>query len=110
MAVMGYLRDRMGKIVAGVIGLSLVAFIATEAIKSGGSFFKGDNNELGSVGDEKILLDAFNTSVEQNTAQFRQQSGQGRITPQITSYIQENTWNQLVPQCKFVLFANGFAE
>ncbi|TSJ42850.1 peptidylprolyl isomerase [Mucilaginibacter corticis] len=98
MAVMGYLRDRMGKIVAGVIGLSLFAFIATEAIKSGGSFFKGDNNELGSVGDEKILLDAFNTSVEQNTAQFKQQSGQGRITPQITSYIQENTWNQLVSQ------------
>ncbi|MDB5159058.1 MAG: peptidylprolyl isomerase [Mucilaginibacter sp.] len=95
---MGYLRDRMGKIVAGVIGLSLVAFIATEAIKSGGSFFKGDNNELGSVGDEKILLDAFNVNVEQNTAQFRQQSGQGRITPQITSYIQENTWNQLVSQ------------
>ena len=56
MAIMGYLRERMGKIVAGVIGLSLFAFIATEALKSGGSFFKGDNNELGSVGDEKIPL------------------------------------------------------
>jgi peptidyl-prolyl cis-trans isomerase D len=96
MAVMGYLRDRMGKIVAGVIGLSLVAFIATEAIKSGGSFFKGDNNEIGSVGDEKIPADAFNAAVEQNTAQFKQQSNQGRVTPQITSYIQENTWNQFV--------------
>jgi peptidyl-prolyl cis-trans isomerase D len=96
MAVMGYLRDRMGKIVAGVIGLSLFAFIATEAVKSGGSFFKGDNNELGKVGDQKIPLDEFNAAVEQNTAQFRQQSGQSRVTPQITSYVQENTWNQFV--------------
>jgi peptidyl-prolyl cis-trans isomerase D len=96
MAVMGYLRDRMGKIVAGVIGLSLFAFIATEAVKSGGSFFKGDNNEIGSVGDQKIAADEFNAAVEQNTAQFKQQSNQGRVTPQITSYIQENTWNQFV--------------
>ncbi len=56
---MGYLRERMGKIVAGLIGFSLLAFIATEVIKSGGSFFKGDNNELGTVGDEKIPLDEF---------------------------------------------------
>ncbi|WP_214072064.1 SurA N-terminal domain-containing protein [Mucilaginibacter sp. dw_454] len=101
MAVMGYLRDRMGKIVAGVIGLSLFAFIATEAVKSGGSFFKGDNNEVGSVGDEKIPLDKFNASVEQNLAQFKQQSGQGHVTAQITSYVQDNTWNQFVSKAIF---------
>jgi len=93
---MGYLRDRMGKIVAGVIGLSLFAFIATEAVKSGGSFFRGDNNELGSVGDEKIPLDKFNAAVDQNLAQFKAQSGQSHTTAQITTYIQENTWNQMV--------------
>jgi peptidyl-prolyl cis-trans isomerase D len=96
MAVMGYLRDRMGKIVAGVIGLSLVAFVATEAVQSGGTFFRDDNNELGVVGGEKIAYDQFNAAVEQNTAQFKQQSGQSRITPQITTYIQENTWNQFI--------------
>lgn len=101
MAVMGYLRDRMGKIVAAVIGLSLFAFIATEAVRSGGSFFRGDNNQVGSVGGEKIQLDKFNAAVDQNTAQFKAQSGQSRITSQITSYIQENTWNQLVSKAIF---------
>jgi peptidyl-prolyl cis-trans isomerase D len=96
MAVMGYLRDRMGKIVAGVIGLSLVAFVATEAVQSGGTFFRDDNNELGSVDGEKIPYDKFAAAVEQNTAQFKQQSGQTRITSQITAYIQENTWNQFL--------------
>jgi peptidyl-prolyl cis-trans isomerase D len=93
---MGYLRDRMGKIVAIVIGLSLFAFIATEAVKSGGSFFKDDNSELGSVGGDKIALEDFNQGVEQSSAQFKQQSGQSSLTPQITSYIQDNVWNQLV--------------
>ncbi|MDB4925756.1 SurA N-terminal domain-containing protein [Mucilaginibacter sp.] len=96
MAVMGYLRERMGKIVAGLIGFSLLAFIVTEVIKSGGSFLKGDTNELGAVGDEKIPLDEYNKAVDQNTAQFKQQSGQSSVTPQITAYVQDNTWNQFV--------------
>jgi len=101
MAIMGYLRDRMGKIVAGVIGLSLFAFIATEAVRSGGSFFRDDNNELGSVGDQKIPLDQFNANVEQNLAQFKAQSGQTHITSQITAYVQENAWNQMVSKAIF---------
>ncbi len=93
---MGYLRDRMGKIVAIVIGLSLFAFIASEAVRSGGSFFRDDSNELGNVGGEKVPYDEFTKNVDQNTKQFEQQSGQGNISPQITTYIQENTWNQMV--------------
>jgi len=93
---MGYLRERMGKIVAIVIGLSLFAFIASEAIRSGGSFFRDDNNELGNVGGEKIAYDQFNKDVEQNSAQFKQQSGQNNLSPQIMNYVQENTWNQAV--------------
>jgi len=91
---MGYLRERMGKIVAIVIGLSLFAFIASEAVRSGGSFFRDDNNELGNVGGEKIAYDEFNKEVEQNSAQFKQQSGQNNLSPQILNYVQENTWNQ----------------
>jgi peptidyl-prolyl cis-trans isomerase D len=96
MGVMGYLRDRMGKIVAIVIGLSLFAFIASEAIRSGGSFFKDDSNELGTVGGEKIPYDEFNKTLEQNTQQFERQSGQANVSSQITTYLQENTWNTLV--------------
>ncbi len=94
MAVMGYLRERMGKIVAFVIGLSLFAFIVSEVISSGGSFFREDANELGQVEGEKIPYDEFNKSVDQGLEQFKQ-SGQG-TSPQITAYVQENTWNQTV--------------
>jgi len=96
MGVMGYLRDRMGRIVAIVIGVSLFAFIASEAVRSGGSFFRDDTNELGNVAGEKIEYDKFNKAVEVNTQQFQQQSGQSSLSPQITAYVQENTWNQMV--------------
>jgi len=94
MGIMGYLRERMGKIVAIVIGLSLFAFIASEAVRSGGSFFRDDTNELGNVGGEKIAYDEYQKEVDQNSAQFKQ-AGQA-ISPQILNYVQENTWGMMV--------------
>jgi peptidyl-prolyl cis-trans isomerase D len=91
---MGYLRERMGKIVAFVIGLSLFAFIVSEVISSGGSFFRDDANELGAVNGEKIAYDEFNNNVEQSSLQFKQQTG--TLSPQITAYVQENTWNMML--------------
>ena len=98
MGIMGFLRERMGKILAFFIGFALLAFIVGEVVRSGGSMFRDDRNLLGEVGGEKIAYDDFNRRVDQNSAQFRQQSGQGALTPQITSYVQETTWNQLVAQ------------
>ena len=97
MGIMGYLRERMGKILAGVIGLALFAFIASEVVQSGGAFFRGDANNIGEVNGEKIAYVDFNQRLEQSTQQFKQQSGQS-ITPQITNYIQETTWNQYLTE------------
>ncbi|MDB5135269.1 MAG: peptidylprolyl isomerase [Mucilaginibacter sp.] len=93
---MNYLRERMGKIVAIVIGFSLLAFIGEEVARQGSAFFKGDSNQIGEVAGEKIAYDDFSKKLEQNTNQFKQQSGQTNLTAQFTSYIQENTWNQAV--------------
>ncbi|MDB5140664.1 MAG: peptidylprolyl isomerase [Mucilaginibacter sp.] len=98
MGIMGFLRERMGKILAFFIGFALLAFIIGEVVRSGGSFFRDDRNELGEVGGEKIAYDEFGKKVDQNSAQFKQQSGQSNLTPQITSYLQETAWNQMVAQ------------
>lgn len=98
MGVMNYLRERMGKIVAIVIGLSLFAFIVGEVLRQGSSFLHGDRNTIGEVAGEKIPYDEFSKRLEQNTNQFKQQSGQSNLSPQFTSYLQENTWNQFVNQ------------
>ncbi len=94
MGIMGFLRNRMGMILVVVIGFAMFAFIAGEVIHYGGSFFHGDNTEMGEVNGEKIAVDEFNKRVDQNTANFQAQSHQTEMTPQITSYIQESTWSQ----------------
>lgn len=93
---MGFLRERMGKILAFFIGFALLAFIVSEVVRSGGSFFRDDSNELAIVNGEKVPYDKFNEKLEQNSAQFKQQ-GQS-ISPQIASYLQETTWNQYLSQ------------
>src|ERR1700744_3977226 len=98
MGIMSYLRERMGKILAIVIGLALFAFIVGEVLRSGSSFFHEDRNELGEVAGEKVEYDKYSKQLEQNIAQFKQQSGQSNLNAQFTSYIQENTWNQTVSQ------------
>ncbi|WP_258137560.1 peptidylprolyl isomerase [Mucilaginibacter phenanthrenivorans] len=93
---MGFLRERMGKILAFFIGFALLAFIAGEVVKSGGSMFRDDRNLLGEVNGEKVGYDEFNKKFEQNANQFKQQSGQNNLTPQITAYVQETTWNNTI--------------
>ncbi|RZA00240.1 MAG: peptidylprolyl isomerase [Sphingobacteriaceae bacterium] len=99
MGIMSFLRNRMGLILVGVIGLALFAFIAGEVVQFGGSFFHGDQTTVAIVGGDKIAFNDYNAKVEQSTEQFKQQQGGAMaITPQITSYIQENAWNQLISQ------------
>ncbi len=98
MGIMGFLRERMGKILAVVIGLALFAFVIGEVVRQGSSFMREDRNELGEVAGEKIQYDDFSKRLEQNINQFKQQSGQANLNAQFTSYIQENTWNQQVSQ------------
>ncbi|MCO5937280.1 SurA N-terminal domain-containing protein [Mucilaginibacter sp. RB4R14] len=88
----------MGKILAIVIGVALLGFIAEEVVRSGSSFLKGDATTIGEVNGEKIGYADFSTKLDQSTQQFKQQSGGQSLTPQINSYIQETTWNQFLTE------------
>lgn len=95
---MGFLRDRAGVIIVVVIGVALAAFLVGDAVRYGGSFMHGSANQIGEVAGESLAYDEFSKKADVNTKNFQQQSGQGNITPQITSYIQETTWNQMVSE------------
>lgn len=94
---MSYLRERMGKILAFVIGLALFAFIVGEVVKSGGQFMRGSANTIGEVNGQDISNDDYQKKLDQNVKNLQQQSGQA-ASPQLTTYAQEMTWNQLVSQ------------
>jgi len=90
--VMNYLRERMGKIVAIVIGLSLFAFILGEVLRQGSNLFKGDRNTIGEIDGDKVTYEEYTKKFDQN----KQQYGQAGLSGQFASFIQENTWNQII--------------
>lgn len=94
MGIMGFLRNRAGVIIVIAIGVAIVAFLLGDAIQSGQGFIADSQSEIGEVGDESISYTEFNERVEQNSQQFKQQMGS--LNAQMTAYVVENTWNQMV--------------
>jgi peptidyl-prolyl cis-trans isomerase D len=94
MGVMGFLRNRAGVIIVIAIGFAIVAFLLSDAIRSGKGFIADSQSEVGKVAGETISYKDFNARVEQNSQQFKQQMGS--LNAQMTGYVVENTWNQTV--------------
>lgn len=97
MGIMNFLRNRAGVIIVAAIGFAIVAFLIGDAVQTGGSLLRGNQNEVGEVDGEAIVIQEFNERVEQNTNNFRQQMG-GNMNAQMTSYIVENSWNQAISE------------
>ncbi|MEO5911159.1 MAG: SurA N-terminal domain-containing protein [Pelobium sp.] len=91
---MGFLRNRAGVIIVIAIGFAIVAFLLSDAIRSGQGFISDSNNEVGKVAGEAVSYKEFNEKVDQNSQQFKQQMGS--LNSQMTAYVVENTWNQTV--------------
>ncbi len=94
MGIMGFLRNRAGVIIVIAIGFAIVAFLLSDAIRSGQGFISDSRTEVGEVAGESVSYKDFNQRVDQNSQQFKQQMGS--LNSQMTSYVVENTWNQTV--------------
>lgn len=98
MGIMGFLRNRAGVIIVSVIGISIVAFLVSDAVRLGSPFWNASNNEVGEVAGETISIQDFNAQVEQNANNFKQQMGQSSLSSQMMAYVVDNTWNQTISQ------------
>jgi len=96
MGIMSFLRNRAGVILVAAIGLAIIAFLIGDAVRFGGPMGMSNQTTVGEVAGEEIDIQSFNARVEQNSMNFRQQMGQSSLSPQMTSYIVENSWNQAV--------------
>ncbi|MFM6976645.1 MAG: peptidylprolyl isomerase [Sphingobacteriaceae bacterium] len=96
MGIMGFLRNRAGVIIVGLIGFSILAFLVSDAIRLGTPFWRANGNQVGEVAGQSIDIQEFNTKVEQNAENFKRQLGQSSLNPQMMAYVVDNTWNQTV--------------
>ncbi len=97
MAVIGKIRNQAGLII-GLIGLSLVAFILGDLLKSNRSFIQGSGTDVAVIANKKISIQEFEANVQQMTETYKQNSNQENIDQATTDMLREQAWNQLIKE------------
>lgn len=93
MAVIGKIRQRSG-IVIGIIALSLLAFILTDAFNSNSSFFNNQEFVVGKMKGEKIAFADFDKKVKEYEQNYQNQYGQ--LSPDLQDIIRDQVWETFV--------------
>lgn len=92
MSIIQKIQDKYGKVMAIIIGISLVIFVVMLAFENGGSLFNAQSTTVGSVNGETIDIQNFSPLVEQQTqAMEARGGGSGEMVAQQAN---EQAWNQ----------------
>jgi peptidyl-prolyl cis-trans isomerase D len=97
MALIGSIRKQSGLLV-GVIGLSIVGFLAMDALNSNTSVLRGGRKDtVGVVNGEKITYNEFSAKVEDRVKNLQDRMGaNGQVNDEQRSYLRNQTWDDLV--------------
>lgn len=92
MAIIGKIRQRSG-LVIGIIALSLLAFILTDAFSSNNSWLGGNQDmHVGEMAGKKIRFDEFDGKVKEIENNIRVQMGGGELPDIYKDYPVDQTW------------------
>lgn len=94
MAVIGKIRERAGLLV-GIVGFSIVAFIAGDVLTSGSSFFSGNKTTVGEIGGKDIDVRDFEARVTENLEKAKLSQGKENLDQATIDQIREQTWGDI---------------
>ena len=97
MATLQKIRNR-GVFIGIVIGGALLAFIAGDALKSGGSILTDSRNEMAEIAGESVNIRDFQTRFNHNLEVTKMMSGQNSIPSDQMDKIREQVWQQMVQE------------
>lgn len=94
MSVIQKIQDKYGKLMAIIIGFSLIIFVVMLAFENGGRLFSGNTTTIGKVNGDPIEFKAFQPLVEQQSKMLESRGmGSGEALNQQAN---EVAWNQEV--------------
>ncbi|MEP5104918.1 MAG: SurA N-terminal domain-containing protein, partial [Ekhidna sp.] len=94
MALIGILRNKMGKIVVGAIMVTMVAFIGTDLIGNSSLIGGGDNPDIAEIAGAGISNTQFQNKVDELSYNFALNTGRNPLQ-QETDQIRNQAWNAL---------------
>lgn len=92
---MNSMRNRGGLLV-GIIAFAIVAFLAGDVLISGRNIFGGAPKEIGVINGNKVDIADFQTKLDANIEQYKKSTGQSNLNENMTGYLVDQTWNQVV--------------
>ncbi len=95
MAALQKIRNR-GVIIGIIIGGALFAFIAGDALKSGGSLLTNSRNEMAEIAGESVNIRDFQKLFNQNIETAKMMSGRSSLASTQVEQIRQQTWQDLV--------------
>jgi peptidyl-prolyl cis-trans isomerase D len=97
MATLQKIRNR-GVFIGIIIGGALLAFIAGDALKSGGSLLANSRNEMAEIAGESINIRDFQKRFNHSIEVSKLMSGQSSIPSEQTERLREQVWQQMVQE------------
>ncbi len=95
MAALQKIRNR-GVIIGIIIGGALFAFIAGDAIKSGGSLLTNSRNEMAEIAGETVDIRDFQKSFNKNLETAKMMAGRASLESSQVELIRQQTWQELI--------------
>ena len=100
MGLMTSMRNR-SMLLLGIICFAILAFLVSDAIRSGTPFLQDAQNKVGSVAGTSISIKDFQGKLDVATENFKAQSKNNNLNAQMQGYLVDQTWNQAVADIIF---------
>ncbi|MBU2915505.1 peptidylprolyl isomerase [Reichenbachiella agariperforans] len=99
MALINTLRNKGGKIIVGLIGFSIVAFVGADLLGPNSRIF-GGSNDIGEIAGQSISYQDFLDKQEEMTYNFQLNQGRSPSASE-QEYIRNQTWDALISKYAF---------
>jgi peptidyl-prolyl cis-trans isomerase D len=96
MATLQRIRNRAGILVAGVIGLALVAFILGDMLNAGSSLMRPSQMKIAEVNGTSIQYPDFQRKVEETAEIYKMNSGRTQLDDNAWIQVREQVWQDFV--------------
>ena len=96
MATLEKIRNRAGIGITIFIGLALAAFVLGDAVKSGSSIMRGNEQVIAEIAGKSVDFKEFQQKVDDLMNIYKMNSGSSSIDQKTTEQIRGQTWLGLV--------------
>ena len=100
MALINTLREKMGKVVVGVIAFSIAAFVLTDLFGPNSMILGGVDNTVGVISGEEVTFQEFQTKLDELSYQYSLNTGRNPNASELDN-LRQQTWQALINDIAF---------